>query len=143
LLPDQAPEAAHEVALTEDHVSVDAAPEVTVLGAALKVTTGANVPTVTVAVCVAEPPAPVQVSSYSVVLDSAPVDAVPLVALVPCHPPDAVHEVAFAELQLRLAVPPLATVVGDAVNFTVGAPPMTATSTDFALDPPLPVQVSV
>jgi hypothetical protein len=60
--PDQAPEALHAVAFWVDHVRVDAAPELTVLGAALIVTNGGNAATVTVAACVAEPPAPVQVS---------------------------------------------------------------------------------
>ena len=62
LLPDQAPEAAQAVTLVEDHVSVEALPELTVLGAALSVIDGGDPETVTVAVCVAEPPAPVQVN---------------------------------------------------------------------------------
>lgn len=63
MAPDQAPEAEHAVAFLTDQVSVEAAPESTVLGAALSVTTGGNPDTVTVADCVAEPPVPVQVSS--------------------------------------------------------------------------------
>jgi hypothetical protein len=63
LVPDQAPEAEHAVAFIADQVRVEAAPESTVLGAALRVTTGGNPETVTVADCVAEPPDPVQVSS--------------------------------------------------------------------------------
>lgn len=51
------------MAFLTDQVSVEAAPESTVLGAALSVTTGGNPDTVTVADCVAEPPVPVQVSS--------------------------------------------------------------------------------
>ena len=62
LLPDQAPEAAQAVTLVEDHVSVVVLPELTVLGAALSVIDGGDPETVTVAVCVAEPPAPVQVN---------------------------------------------------------------------------------
>jgi hypothetical protein len=61
-LPDQPPEAVHEVALVEDHVKVALLPLVTVLGAALKVTVGAGEVTVTVADWAAEPPGPVQVS---------------------------------------------------------------------------------
>ena len=64
---------------------------------------------------------PVQVSSNSVVLESAPVDQVPLVAKAPCQPPDAVQEVAFCDCQVRLDTPPLATVDGDAANAIVGA----------------------
>jgi len=60
-LPDQAPDATHEVALVEVHDSVEAPPLVTVLGLALKLTVGAGEVTVTVADCAALPPAPVQV----------------------------------------------------------------------------------
>ena len=59
-LPDQAPEAAHEVALVDDQVSVVALPLATVLGLALSVSVGAGEVTVTVADCAALPPAPVQ-----------------------------------------------------------------------------------
>jgi hypothetical protein len=51
---------------------------------------------------------------------SAPVDAVPLVAVLLVHPPLAVQELAFWELQESDEVPPLATVVGFAVRVTVG-----------------------
>jgi hypothetical protein len=63
LLPDQPPEAVQDVALADDHVSVDALPLATVLGLALKatVTVGCEL-TDTVAVCAALPPAPVQVN---------------------------------------------------------------------------------
>jgi hypothetical protein len=103
---------------------------VTVLGTALSVTTGGRAETVTVADCVAEPPAPVQVSWYSVVLASAPVDQVPLVATAPCQPPEAVQVVASAEFQLKLDVPPLTIVVGEADSVTVGAGDVTTTSAD-------------
>jgi hypothetical protein len=75
-------------------------------------------------------------------LESAPVEVVPLVAFVPCQPPEAVQAVAFSALQLRLDVPPAATVVGVAPSLTTGAP-MTAISTDCVADPPVPSQVSV
>ena len=55
-----------------------------------------------------------------VVLASAPVDQVPCVARAPLQPPEAVHPVALSEFQLRLDMPPAATVVGDAVRVTVG-----------------------
>jgi hypothetical protein len=103
---------------------------VTVLGTALSVTTGGNAETVTVADCVAEPPVPVHVSWYSVVLESAPVDQVPLVATAPCQPPEAVQALASAEFQLKVDVPPLAIVVGDADSVTVGASEVTTTSAD-------------
>jgi hypothetical protein len=63
LTPDQAPEAAQAVALLLDQVSVEAPPELTVLGVALSVTNGANAATVTVADWVAEPPTPVHVNT--------------------------------------------------------------------------------
>lgn len=49
------------MALLADHDSVAAAPVSTVLGVALTLIIGGNPATVTVAVCVAEPPLPVQV----------------------------------------------------------------------------------
>jgi hypothetical protein len=60
LAPDQAPEPVQAVALVADHVSVEAPPEATVLGLAVRLRLGAGGVTVTVADCVALPPAPVQ-----------------------------------------------------------------------------------
>ncbi len=62
--PDQAPEAAQEVALVADHVRVDVPPLVTALGPTLKFTAGGfDAPAaVTVVDWVAVPPGPVQVS---------------------------------------------------------------------------------
>jgi hypothetical protein len=60
--PDQAPEAAQEVAWLEDQFSVDAPPLATVLGLTDKLTVGVGAVTVTVTDCVALPPLPVQVS---------------------------------------------------------------------------------
>ncbi len=48
LAPDQAPEAAHEIALLDDHVIVELAPLATVLGLALRLTVGAGGVTETV-----------------------------------------------------------------------------------------------
>lgn len=63
LAPCQAPEAAHEVALFDDHVRVDALPLPMVLGLALKLTVTVGFAlTLTVAVCAAVPPPPLQVS---------------------------------------------------------------------------------
>jgi hypothetical protein len=61
LLPDQAPEAAHEAAFTAFHLSVELVPLVIVLGVALMLTAGAVDFTEIVADWVALPPAPVQV----------------------------------------------------------------------------------
>ncbi len=78
-----------------------------------------------------------------VVLASAPVDQVPCAARAPLQPPEAVHPVALSEFQLRLDMPPAATVVGDAVRVTVGVAEVTTTSADCEALPPGPVQVSV
>ena len=62
MAPAHAPEAVHEVALLDDHVSVDALPLLIVLGLALKLTVTVGFAlTETVAVWAAVPPAPVQV----------------------------------------------------------------------------------
>ena len=63
LAPDQPPEAEQEVALAAFHVSIALDPDVTVLGAALRLTEGAADLTETVADCVALPPAPLQVKT--------------------------------------------------------------------------------
>jgi len=115
----------------------------TVLGEAVSVTMGANPETVTVADWVAEPPGPVQVNSYSVVLGRLPVDQMPFNATAPLQPPEAVQAVALFEVQFRLDMPPPVTVVGDAARVTVGAAELTTTSADCEADPPGPVQVSV
>ena len=68
----------------------------------------------------------------------------PLVPRVPVQPPEAVHEVALVELQLRVELPPNATVVGLALKLAVGAGVVTVTVAVWGvLLPPAPVQVSV
>jgi hypothetical protein len=133
LEPLQPPDALQDVALVLDQLSEEEVPESTVLGVAASETTGGILETVTVADCVADPPAPVQVSPYSVVLVRAPVGQVPPVATLPCQPPAAVQAVAPTELQVRVELPPLLSVVGAAVSVTdtgalAGGP--TTTSTD-------------
>ena len=93
-------------------------------------TTGGWLATVTVADCVADPPGPVHASSYSVVLLSAPVDQVPLGATAPLHPPEAVQLVAFAAFQVKVELPPLPTVVGEAVKVTAALGVVTFMFTD-------------
>lgn len=64
LVPDQAPEAEHEVALLLVQVRVEEPPELTVLGLAWSVTAAGGSVTVTVVDWVAdEPPGPVHASS--------------------------------------------------------------------------------
>lgn len=131
LEPLQPPDAVQALALALDQVSADEAPAFTVLGVAVSVTTGALLETVTVADWVADPPGPVQVSSYSVLLVRVPVDIVPLFGTLPCQPPEAVQAVAPGDFQLRVELPPLSTVVGAAVNATEAvAGVATATATD-------------
>lgn len=90
------------------------------------------------------PPVPVQLKVYTVVALRAPVDLDPLIAWAPLHPPDAVHAVAFAELQVRVDALPLVTLAGLALNDTVGAAGAeTVIVADCDAEPPAPVQVSV
>lgn len=72
---------------------------------------------------------------------SAPVDCEPLTALLPDQAPDAVQAVAFAALQVKVALAPLAMVLGEAVRVTVGAAPFTVTVAACVALPPAPVQV--
>jgi hypothetical protein len=61
--PLHAPEATQVVALVEDQVNVELLPLATLVGLALIVTVGAAADAVTVAVCDAVPPLPVQVKT--------------------------------------------------------------------------------
>lgn len=143
LLPDHAPSAEQALALVVDHDSRVPAPALTVLGSAIKVICGARGATVTVTAWVAEPPAPMQTNSYSVVLLSAPVDHEPLVARPPLQPPDAAHAAAFFEVHSSVELPPIDTVEGVAVRVTSGAAEVTTTSADCDAEPAGPVQVNV
>jgi hypothetical protein len=73
----------------------------------------------------------------------APVACEPLTALAPDQAPDAVHELALVEDQVKVAPLPLATVLGLAAKVTVGAGAVTDTVADCAALPPLPVQLKV
>ena len=76
------------------------------------------------------------------VADTAPVLCVPLVDLLPLHPPLAVHAVALVLDQVSVEDPPLATLVGLAAIVTVGAG-STVTVVDWLVVPPAPVQARV
>lgn len=130
LVPDQAPEAVQEVALVEDQLNVEVPPLETLVGLALSETLGAAADTVTVADCVADPPAPVQVSMYLVVAFSAAVLFEPLIASDPLQPPEAVHAVALVADQLNIDAAPLLSVLGLAVSVTAGAGLVTDTVAD-------------
>jgi hypothetical protein len=119
----------HAVALIEDQVSIEALPLAIVLGLPLKLTVGTagvtdkGAVTVTVTACVADPWPLVQVNSYVVEFKSAPVDQVPLVAIEPLQPPEAMHAPPWRTFQVSIELLPLMIVVGVAVKVTDGAPP--------------------
>ncbi len=140
-VPLHPPVAAQDVAFVELHVSVEVPPLATEVGVAASVTVG--VPgTATVAVAtLLVPPAPVQINEYELVAVSGAVPCVPIVALVPFQPPEAVHEVALVELHVSVEVPPLATEVGFADNVTVAVPGTVTVAVATLLVPPAPTQV--
>ena len=118
-VPLQPPDAVHEVALAEFHVSVEAPPLGTDVGFAESVTvTGATTVTVVEATLLV-PDAPVQVSEKSVVVESAPVLWLPLVASAPLQPPEAAHDVALIELHVSVVAVPLLTVDWATLNDAV------------------------
>ena len=141
-VPLHAPEAVQEVALLEVQVKVEPLPLVTLVGLALIDTLGGVADTVTVADCDAEPPGPVQVSVYFVVVVRADVVMEPLTGSEPLHPPEAVQEVVLVDDQVSVDLAPLATVLGLAVNVTAGVFWVTETVGRLRCAlPPLPVHV--
>lgn len=142
LVPDQAPEAVHDVALVAVQVSVELPPLATELGLAAKVTVGVGEVTETVADCEALPPLPVQERPYVALAVSVPVVCDPFSALLPDQAPEAVQEVALVDDQLNAEALPRATVLGLAVKVTVGAGAVTETVADCVALPEAPVQVS-
>ena len=143
--PLQPPDAEQLEAPVELQVSDVGLPTTTTDGLAASARVGAGVdPTLTVALWLAVPPAPVQVSVKLVVVATGSVVWLPVKALPPLQPPDAVQLVAFDAFQLRVAVWPLVTVAGDAVSEIVGAlGSTTLTVTVRPLLPSVPVQVRV
>lgn len=141
-LPDHAPVAAQELALVEDHVSVELAPLEMVGGLELNRTLGCALDTVTVADCDAVPPAPLQVSVKFAVDVSVEVLREPLVASAPFHPPEAVQEVALVADQLKVEAAPFFTVLGLADKVTAGAAAVTETVVDCVVLPPEPLHAS-
>jgi hypothetical protein len=142
LLPDQAPEAAHDVAFTAIHLRVELVPLAIVLGAALMLTVGAVEFTEIVADWVALPPAPVQVRIYVALAVITPEDCEPLSALVPDQAPEAEQAVAFLVDHVNVEAVPESTVLGAALSTTTGGNPETVTVADCVAEPPVPVQVS-
>jgi len=62
-------------------------------------------------------------------------------ALAPDQAPEAEHEVAFLDDQVKPALPPLVIVLGLAAKARVGAGAVTDTVVDWVALPPAPVQV--
>jgi hypothetical protein len=121
--PDHAPEAVQPVTFVPIHARLDALPLATVVGFAVNVSVGAGGGAVSVTVTEREigPPGPEQSRLNVLLMVSAPVDCVPLTAWAPDHAPDAVQPVTFVPIHARLDALPLATVIGFAVNVSVGA----------------------
>jgi len=139
-VPLQPPDAAHEVALVELHVNVEAPAGATTDGYTESVAVGT---TFTVAVAGAlVPPAPEQISEYVVCALTGPVACVPLAASEPVHPPEAVQDTALLELQVNIDWPPADTVVGAADKVAVGTGRMTTDAVAAGLVPPTPVHTS-
>jgi hypothetical protein len=76
-------------------------------------------------------------------LFTLPVEAEPFTGSAPLQLPEAVHDVASAEDQVRIELLPLATVLGFADSVTVGMGWVTETVADCEALPPPPVQVTV
>jgi hypothetical protein len=139
-VPLHPPDAEQELALLDDHVRIEAAPLATVVGFARNDRLGAAAATVTVTVCEAEPPLPVQDSVKFVVALNWTVACDPLVAFPPVQPPDAVQVVAWVAAHSRTDVAPALMVVGFAERATLGGVSTTETVAVLVAVPPLPVQ---
>ncbi|MEW5879392.1 MAG: hypothetical protein AB1761_03000 [Pseudomonadota bacterium] len=124
LTPDHAPDARHEVASFDVHVSVAAAPLGTLMGLALSDTDGTAgggaVSTLTVTDLVSAPPRLVHVSEKVRADVIGPTDSEPDGGLLPDHPPEATQDFARSEFHRRVDDPLLATVGGWATRVTIG-----------------------
>jgi hypothetical protein len=98
--------------------------------------------TVTVTLCEAVPPLPVQLRPYAVV-DEGLTACEPEVAFAPDHPPEAVHEPALVDDQLSVDDPPELMLAGDAERDTLGTGDVTVTRTLVDATPPMPLQVRI
>jgi hypothetical protein len=131
LAPDQAPEAMQAVASAEDQVRVALAPLSMALGPTLSRTVGVGDLTETVVDCCVElPEGPLQVKLYVVVAFTVPLLCVPLDALAPDQPPEAVHSVALVADHVIVVLSPTGTVLGFALMLTTG----TASARDTVAD---------
>ena len=141
-VPLQRPDAVHDVALVDDQVNVLLAPLATVVGDADNVTVGGGFVTVMVTLAWAVPPAPLQLRMNVAVALNEPL-TLPETGIAPLQSPDAMHDVAFVEVHVKVPLPPLMMVVDDGVNVTVGGGVVTVTVTLARVVPPPPVQLIV
>ena len=103
-VPLHAPDAVQEVVLVDDQVIFAVCPNTMLAESTPIVTVGIAV-AVSITVWFAVPPSPLQVSVYASVPVAVGVKlSMPLVAFVPLHAPDAIHDVALVEDQVILAV---------------------------------------
>jgi hypothetical protein len=79
------------------------------------------------------PPGPVHDSVNVEFAVSGPTDSEPLVAREPVQAPDAVHDVAFVELQVNVRLPPACTLIADEPSTTPGTGGVAATLTPSVL----------
>ena len=111
--------------MLEVHVNVELPPSGTRVGLAVSDTDGAEgaagADIVTVAVCDADPPAPVHVSVKLIVVVRGDVVLDPLMACVPLQPPEAVQDCAFVALHVKVTVLPAVTLLELDDSFTTGA----------------------
>ena len=123
-VPDHPPEAVQDVACMLDQVSMELVKAATTGGSAEMVTLGpgVEVTTSTVTDWMVVPPAPLQMSVYVLLALRAPLLTDPLVARIPDHAPDAMHDVASVLVQVSVELVPCSTEGGLAVSVTSGGP---------------------
>jgi hypothetical protein len=138
-VPPQPSDAEHEAALLEPQMSMDESPGAITDGLTVNVALGT---TLTMAVTSEVPPGPLQANENVAAAATAPVLWLPLSPTEPLQPPDAVHDEALADVQVKVAAPPLNTVAGAAVKVTAGRGMMLTAVMAGALLPPTPVQTS-
>lgn len=151
-MPVQPPLAVQLVAFDVDQLRVVDPPATTVVGVAASVTDGCGVTvrgtTVTLTDWVADPPAPMHVNANDALLVSGPLDALPLIGLLPLQLPLAEHDVALVDDHVRVVAEPEFTLDGDTDSVTDGPCGVEGDCVTFAVTvwpavPPVPLHVSV
>jgi hypothetical protein len=142
-VPLQPPDALHALALVELHVSDAVPPSATALGVTESVAVGSGLTMTAVFTGALAPPGPEQVSTKLALPLNAPLLWLPLVGRVPLQSPDAVQEVACAELQLSVVWPPAGMTLGFAASCAVGNALTLMVTAAGRLVPPGPAHVSV